>query len=517
MSTILTDDLIIKQRQLALLRKKRDLRRKYGLPFYSPYPKQEAFHRAAMHRRRMFRAGNRTGKSTTGVAEDCSFLMGERPFFTKSDPGRKLGIPAYPTKGIVITTDWDKVDEIFTGQGVTGKVGKIWTMLPRDFVVKTHRNHSGVIDRIECANGHQATFDTVKSFMSNPMGSESSDYDWGHFDEPLPQTMYKAITRGGMDRGMKMWFTMTPLSEMWINDMFFPDPTKQIDYSKNSYFENPERSSWAVQASTWDNPYLSSDDVADFENELTEEERQCRIMGYPLALSGLIYKSFSLDEHVYFELTQEMRDEGWHDINTPPRHYTLYYSIDTHPKTPHAAIFVWVSPEGVSYIADEFFAPYNAAELAEAVKSRFRNYTIGYGKVEPGAWIPDASTKMSLAENLITRGLTIEKASKNLSFGIIHMNTRFRERILRANGTTTPSIKVAANCQRFLFEIMRYSYDPKTNKPVDKDDHIMEAMYRLFINDPAWTPPIEDNPVGELAIVDPLSYEDDFSDDWSLN
>jgi len=73
-------------------------------------------------------------------------------------------------------------------------------------------------------------------------------------------------------------------------------------------------------------------------------------------------------------------------------------------------------------------------------------------------------------------GVWVDKASKAKEFGILQ--TR--------RALTRPGyIYVNPELKRFLFEINRYCYD-KENKPIDKDDHMMEAMYRLFINDLIW-------------------------------
>jgi len=41
---------------------------------------------------------------------------------------------------------------------------------------------------------------------------------------------------------------------------------------------------------------------------------------------------------------------------------------------------------------------------------------------------------------------------------------------------------VCPTMTRFLWEVNRYSWD-KDNKPVDKDDHMMECFYRLNLED----------------------------------
>lgn len=50
------------------------------LAYYKPYPKQAAFHEAgAIHRERLFMAGNRVGKTECGAAELAMHLTGQYP------------------------------------------------------------------------------------------------------------------------------------------------------------------------------------------------------------------------------------------------------------------------------------------------------------------------------------------------------------------------------------------------------------------------------------------------------
>jgi hypothetical protein len=495
------EQLLLLQQQLQTKRKLLEKVKQYGLPFYRPHEKQDIFHRAGKFKRRMYRAGNRSGKSQAGVAEDCAHFMGERPWYPKDDPARYAGIKDGRTKGLVITTDWDKVDEVFTGQGRGGDVGKFWRMLPQGYVVKTKKNHSGVIDYIEGPDGSVIRFDTVKSFTMNPMGAESSDHDWVHWDEPAPEPMHKAVNRGLMDRGGTEWFTLTPLNEAWINDLFFPNLKLMKSLEVQEQFRGDRAMSWVVTGTTYDNPYLSPEDIQDFEDTLTEDEKECRIRGIPLAMSGMVYKSFDFDKHVLQAIPS-----GWEDYNSPPRSWPIYVSIDTHPQTPHAVLFVAVSPHGQKFLFEELFIHCSIETLSEYIhqKTTLRGYTIANPvKLEPAAWIPDPITMSCYADEFFKHGICVEKASKGLAHGILTVEQQFQ----REN-----NIYVAPNLRRWLYEITHYVYD-KENKPRDKDDHLMECMYRMFINEPVYFNVFEKAPtsVGHEAIEGDMS---DSMDDW---
>lgn len=478
---LLALQLELKQRQLELVKR-------FGLLYYRPYPKQDLFHAAGGFKHRMYRAGNRSGKSTMGAAEDCAWLLGYRPWYPEGDPRRTIGIPQHANKGLVITNDWDKVKEIWTSE----ETGKIWRFLPDGFVTKSIRNHAGAIDTIVCSNGSVLRWDTVESFKKSPMGSESSDFDFLHIDEPCPKAMYVANARGLIDRGGSDWFTLTPLNELWINDMFFPENSAEIN-----------KSCWCEIGSTYDNPYLTASGIAEFEQLITEDERQCRLHGLPLELAGLVYKEFKRDVHVLKELPA-----GWTAWNDPPRDHCIFVAIDPHPKTPHAVLFIAVGPHQLPIVYDEIFIHTDIDQLADIILARLKGRSYVPVKCDPIAWIEDPISGECFARRFEARGLPVLKASKAKQFGILTLKSVFKQ---------PRGIRMVPTIHRTLYEIQRYCYDPKTNLPVDEDDHMMECLYRLMINTPTWSDPGNDvGPVGELSIAgDEIHIKDDIYSDFS--
>lgn len=455
-----------KLQEIHLLRQKLAQVRSDGLKYYRPHPKQALFHAAGgQFKRRMCRSGNRFGKSTMGVAEDCAWARGERVWLPESDPARRAGIPQRPVRGVVITTDWDLVEDVFTGN--RGQKGKFWSFLPPDFVKSTRRNHSGSIDTIECQNGSLIKFDTVKSFMSNPQGSESADWDFVHVDEPCPEAMYKAYSRGLIDRGGSSWFTLTPLREPWINDYFFPADTGETlrDFV------------WSIDGSTYDNPYLTPANIAMFEAELTEDEKQCRIHGIPLHLAGLVYKEFSQAKHVLTKVPS-----GWRDYLSPPRDYSVYVFIDPHPQTPHAVLFCAVSPFLQRFYYTDIFERCSIAALCKKIKERLDGRQPIMIRIDPLAYINNPITETNMADEFADNGIIVEKATKALEHGIM----RVRQEL---GGT---QVFFSPECRRTLWEIHRYCWDEKDNRPVDKDDHMMENLYRCELENPTWIDPTPD-------------------------
>ena len=455
------DLLLLRREQLRLAEQRHRMIRNDGLPFYKPHPKQDSFHRAGgRYRRRMVRSGNRFGKSYMGCAEDCAWIRRERVWYSPQDPARVAGIPQHPIKLLTITTDWDKVDEIFTSQ--RGEGGKVWKFLPKDgFVKSTKRNHSGAIDTIECSNGSLWRFDTVKSWMANPQGSESSDWDAIHVDEPCPEKMFTAAARGLMDRQGSAWFTLTPIREFWINDYFFPSDTGGT----------ARDNVWSITGSTYDNTTLAPEAIKEFEETLSADEVQCRIHGIPLHLAGLIYKQFNWDLHVLSE-----PPKGWKSFWEPPLDWPIYYAIDPHPQTPHAVLFCTVTPHGQRIYFHDIFLHTSVEQLSQEILAMFKDRYIVWGKIDPLAYINDPITETNMAEEFAKYGIFPDKATKALAHGILRVQGELKKN----------QILFCPTARRTLWEIQRYVWDEKENKPLDRDDHMMECLYRIELAEPRW-------------------------------
>lgn len=456
--------LALRIRKAELLRRRLEMIKQHGLAFYRPWAKPAAFHVAGMqYRLRMFRAGNRAGKSTMGCAEDCSWLLGERSWVPSGDPLRTGGIPPHPVKLQLITQDWDLANDVWVSQ--RGGEGKMWKFLPPAAIKSVRRNHSGCIDTIEVKReahlgGGESVFkiDTVKSWQSNPMGSESKDWDAIHVDEPCPEGMWKACARGLMDRRGAAWFTLTPLTEFWINDMFFPQETGG----------KPRDDVWTMTASTDENPYLSEQAISDFKNILTEDEQQCRLHGIPLHLTGLIYKEFSWDTHVL-----KKPPEGW-DGWMPPKNYPVYLQFDVHPRTPHCVLFSTVLPTGERVYFEDIFHHSPMPELAELVKRKLDGRRIVWAEMDPLGFIEHPTSETTMADDLTRCGIFCEKATKALERGILKVKQGLKDK----------QIFFTPTARRALWEIQRYCWDEETNKPIDKDDHAMECLYRMEVAEP---------------------------------
>lgn len=472
-------------RALTLLKQLKVAQRLNGIAFYRPTPKQAKFHAAAGYRYRYVRTGNRFGKSVMGAAEDIAWLLGERPWLPAGTEERTIGIPSHPVKGVLICSDWDKSEEIFTARTTDVKTcGKLFALLPKEKTVKVTTNHSGKIFKIDVQGLYGVStlyIDTVQSFKSAPMGHESSDWDFVHVDEPCPREMWVAYARGLVDRGGSAWFNCTPLTEAWINDYFLPSARHEVE-GDMPYIEGQK---WVMTGSSFDNTYLKKEFIDEYAEGLTEDEKQCRIYGIPTALAGCIYKVFSPDRHIYRETPK-----GWKRISDPPAEYSVRYAVDCHPRTPTAVLFAATAPNGHVFFWDEFFETGVVSEWAQKILQRTEGRNVIYGMMDPLGFITHPVLGTTMADEFMRCGVALEEAPKDPSNGIIQVT----EWLKGEDSFGVPLFHFAPHLRQTLFEFDHYMWDDKVpDKPKAKDNHMMENLYRLVLTGLDYIDPSEND------------------------
>lgn len=494
-------EVLLARRELTLEKRRLELLRENQISFYAPHPKQAAFHENARFRYRYARTGNRFGKSEMGAAEDVAFALGYRPWVAEGNPLRTLGIPSHPTKGLVVTTDWDKSKEVFTEQEGTN-VGKLIKYIPRAALGQPTRNHSGAIDRIpvrHISGGWSVIhLDTVKSYKQNPLGQESSVWDFCHIDEPCPEGMWKAIARGLVDRGGRGWFTCTPLTEPWIDDAFVPDLGSDRGLEATT-FESGDR--WMMTGSMSDNPFNSAEDIASFMAWLTDDEKDARLHGLPTSFAGLVFKEFNWNAHV-----REEPPPLWKDWDHPPKDNCIYYSIDYHFKKNDAVLFIAVTPQDQIFVYGELWQQMLLEDEVKEINRVLNGHPAQPGVVDPLASTPNKMTETTAMDEYRRLGLAVIPATKDPVNGIRAVKALLKARDKKGQ----PYIFFNPALRRTLFEISRgFVWELEQNKPIKKNDDMMECLHRLVLQGLTYIEPSGENDYSPVLSPD---FETSFLD-----
>jgi hypothetical protein len=287
--------------------------------------------------------------------------------------------------------------------------------------------------------------------------------------------MWIAVSRGLVDRAGSAWFLLTPLSEIWIYELF----VKGVTESKEIY--------WMYSGSSSENPHVKG--LKLFHESLSEEELACRRDGKPLSMGRLVIHAYNEKKHL-----MKGTPVGWLDCKIPPKDLLIAVAIDTHPQTAHAVLVAAVSPTDVIFF-DEYFEKGSIDAIAKWLISKPYFSQVGYTLLEPAAWIVDQTTKRCYADTFYGYGIEVTKASKERTRAIQVTNEAFYTNASRA-------VWIHESLNHTRREIMTWAFR-KDNKPVDANDHFMECMGRLFMHDNLnYHEPPEISRVASQVIID---------------
>lgn len=168
---------------------------------------------------------------------------------------------------------------------------------------------------------------------------------------------------------------------------------------------------------------------------------------------------------------------GWKNRITPPDTWMVAAASDTHPQTPHATLKVAVSPSGEIIVFSERFKKGSLTgpdSIASYLMKAPEYPQLRYFLLEPAAWNEDQTTGRRFVDDFYEAGLDPVRGSKARANNNILMNDLL--------GNTSRYFKILDNCKVLLREIEMWYFD-KDDKPVDKNDHLIECLVRLLAHD----------------------------------
>jgi hypothetical protein len=199
-----------------------------------------------------------------------------------------------------------------------------------------------------------------------------------------------------------------------------------------------------------------------------------RIWGIPAYLSGLVYPMYKREIHVIPETP--LSPDSILDV-----------IIDVHPRTKQAVTFRVITEGNLEYIVDEIWEHFSPKNLAFAIikKIRLLGFRVDEIRIDPlakGDANNEKSTFDIMKDVFWAYGYTLDVASKDKEQGIINV----KDRLMGPN--RMPSVWFFSKCKNHIREIEKWCYDKDTQKPVKKDDHFMENLYRSTLLNRTWYP-----------------------------
>ena len=324
------------------------------------------------------------------------------------------------------------------------------------------------------------------------------------FDEPPPEAIFKA-TVARMRKGGVIFISATPLKgSAWMYDHIISRPEKDLALKGQRCYIEADVEDACKQHGV--RGHLEHDHILQMIAEYSEDEKQARVHGKFQHLVGLRFKSFSRNIHVIKPFEINLKD------------YCVYEALDTHPRVNDMATWIAVDRRGRKYIIDELWLKCQGGieELAQRIKDKAQQYRVIRRLLEPAAFIEDQHTGKSLARSLAGYGLHYLQASKMRvqSDRRIEDALSFQQLGGSEEFIKTPEFYIFDICVRHIFEFEHYSWDDWTGKiaekkgqkekTIDKDDHSIENVGRILIQEPVFIPPAEKRQQDDDTNYDPF-------------
>ena len=415
---------------------------------YEPQTKQEQFHQSLCPRRALF-GGNRVGKTTAGGMEFLYHITGNYPDWYP-EAGKLKG----PIKGRIVAKDFQKgVGEVIQPFLVE------W--LDSSLIAKRIRTPQGVIVKYELKNG--SVFDIV----THEQTTEQFEGWRGHiawFDEPPPRDKYVATLRGLVDFNGRHWLTLTPLTQPWIYDEIYTARDKKYTF--------------VVTIDIRENKYLDEKSIKDFEETLTEEEKEARLHGRFLHLTGLIYKEFDTNIHVI-------------DPPVIKKQWSRYMAIDAHERTATAVVWLAVDEKDNHYLYDELkLKDMDIAMMADAIKAQEGDLVAKVKLIDPHNDKDNmAAGGFNIRKEFMKNGVFTQRGNSDPALGKLRIKQALTPRYSPVLGKRVPQLYVSRYCTNTIYEFQHYIWeDYRRNKEEfnqkevakKKNDHFMDCLRYIY-------------------------------------
>jgi len=410
-----------------------------------------------------YTGANRIGKTTIGSIIGLSTLFGKWLWNNE-----KLHFPhGRPRKVRYVGQDWEKHIK-----AVVIPALKLWWPKARPLHV-TKNTQS-----VEYFWTDEIT-DSTLEIMSNKQESELHegwDGDLIIYDEPPTRKIRVANARGLIDRRGRELFCMTLLKEAWVS--------REVIQARNED-GTPDTSVFNVTGDIYSNVGfgITLEGIKQFEKTLDDAEKEARLKGIPSYMAGLVYSDFKRRYKPQGHLVKRFQ---------VPLSWIADIAIDIHPREKQAVLFIATDPRNERYAVDEIWEHGDGTWVGEEI-IRFitrNSYRVGRIIIDPLSKGDqnEPNTTFDKIDAVLSRyGYVLNIANKDQTAGILAVKNHLK------GPNNEPSIWFFDDLAETIWEIEGYMYDDKNedrrNKPQDKDDHMMENLYRILLLDTKWHEP----------------------------
>lgn len=391
---------------------------------YVPHAKQRKFH-GNSKRIRLYIGGNRSGKTTGGIVEDIWWL-------TRTHPYQR--IPDRPIAGRIISVDF------------LNGIEKIIKPQLKQWIPPSQLRGGTWTDAYEASTRtlylENGSFVELMSYDQDLDKFAGTSRDFVHFDEEPPETIYTENMARLIDRRGHCWITMTPVEGMtWIFDTIY----------EKGILGNPNIDITEVDMA--ENPHLDQQEVHEFLDSLSEDEREARGSGKFVQMGGLVYKTFNPKIHVIDEIDPS---------EFVGQNYKHYMSLDHGFNNPTAALWHAVDLDNQVVTFDEHYESGRIIEYHAQVihaKNGDHRRIPDINICDPALAQRQGVTGTSIQTEYAIRGIGFALGNNDVQTGVVKVSQYLD---LREDGT--PSWYITRNCANLIREMSRLRWKTWASK-----------------------------------------------------
>lgn len=429
-------------------------------------PQRDLLRGAATHRTRVFRGGNRTGKTTIGAVDNCLRLLGWHPFHVPRGD-RPLHVWA-------VGLDW----EFGVGQVLWPGIKRVLPMREVRSIQWYRKGEPSIASTVIFKNGARLDFKSADAGREKFQGA-SLDAVW--LDEEIPADVVEEIRMRLVDRAGDMLLTLTPVRrEPYVRRL------------------EQEPGTLVVEASTMDAARAGVLDLKAVEaiaENLPQRQRDVRIFGKHAQAEGLVYPEFSRDRNVVTPRDGNLvTRDGTIVAPWPiPDDWHRFAAIDFGYSNPTAIVLSAVNPASERAIV---YRVYHAPYVRGTVWADFILKTLP-PLTSPLVADHDADERAEFA----ARGIPTEAAKKDVIPGLEAV-----ERWIGPAGATPklflvvedrpPTSDLTGRCDAMplLKELEEYAYPKKRGEdapdrkdlPEKRNDHAADGLRYMIVHLESW-------------------------------
>lgn len=340
----------------------------------------------------------------------------------------------------------------------------------------------------------------IMSYDQDPKEFESATVGFVWLDEPPPESIYKACV-ARLRKGGLVFITATPLAgSEWMYDQIICNAEK--GKGLRTYLTATVEDACKTHGIRG---HLDHDHIEKIVAQYSEDEKQARVFGKFQHLTGLVFKQFEPRIHVIKPFMVDMNN------------YSVVHYLDPHPRNPDAVLWLAIDRNNTKFVVDELYLKCTGGtqELATIIKQKDSMYRMIDRRIDPSAFIEDQHTQASLSKRLADYGIQYKEATKARTLADRRIMDALSYQEQNGEMIVSPELYIFETCQRTIWEFNHYRWDewrgksadshsPK-QKPLDKDDHMIENLGRSLFAEHRFIPYIKPKTAYYAPITDPYA------------